>query len=73
MTNVPNNLREMWSDVYKLFDMNYLIPNTEEGWGSFWEQALKLYDKYNRSKSIIQMVITVTDLIEERQLAEKGK
>ena len=78
MTNVPNEIREMWADVYKLFDMNYLMPNTEEAWGNFWEQALKLYDKYNRSKNIISLVIGVTDIIDNRMKqelhdAEKGK
>ena len=73
MTNVPNNLREMWSDVYRLFDSNYLMQNSDEAWRSFWLQAVSLYEKYNKPKYLVSMIIVVSELIEERQLAEKGK
>ena len=73
MTNVPNNLREMWSDVYRLFDSNYLMQNSDEAWRSFWLQAVSLYEKYNKPKQLVSMIIVVSELIEERQLAEKGK
>jgi len=67
MTNVPQNLREMWSDIYKLFDLNYLMENNLESWNKFLEQANRIYEKYKTAcPKVLDMIIIVSELIEER-------
>lgn len=63
MTNVPNEIREMWADVYKLFDLNYNIPNTAEAWSKFWNQAEEIRQKYDNPHLGV-MIIVVSEMIE---------
>ena len=63
MTNVPNEIREMWADVYRLFDVNYNMPNTADAWKKFWDQAEQLREKYGQYQ-IGALLIVVSDLIE---------
>ena len=70
MTNVPQNLRDMWADIYRLFDANYLMPNTEESWNKFWEQAMRIKQKYD-SPHMMDLLIIVGDMIGDRQKAEQ--
>ena len=71
MTNVPQNLRDMWKDIYCLFDANYLMPNTEDAWQKFWDQAMRVKMKYEDQRKLMDLLIIVGDMIGERQKAEK--
>lgn len=77
MTNVPNDIREMWSDVYVLFDTHYLMPNTTEAWSEYWERCADLCIKYYKRKDVIIMMSMVSELLEnvvkERQNAGEIK
>ena len=67
MTNVPDNLREMWADIYRLFDSNYLMQNTEEAWNQFWNQAVKIYEKYKEvMPRVMELLAIVGDMIGDR-------
>jgi len=70
MTNVPQKIRNLWTDMYVLFDKNYLMANTEESWGSFWEQAGAVIKKYPQCPYIMKMIDVVTTIIEDRMLTE---
>ena len=63
MTNVPNEIREMWADVYRLFDANYNMLNTEFCWNQFWKQAEEIKKKYNHPK-LVDLIVTVSEMIE---------
>ena len=63
MTNVPNNIREMWKDIYCLFDVNYNMQNTPEAWKSFWDQAAKIQEKYDEPH-LLGLIVIVSDMIE---------
>lgn len=68
MTNVPDSIRDMWKDLYVLFDKHYLIPNTEEAWTGFWNEAKAIVDKYkDNTKRIIEFLVVVSAMIEDRQ------
>ena len=47
VTNVPQDLRNMWTDIYVLFDVHYNMPNTAEAWLKFWERAEEIRQKHN--------------------------
>lgn len=73
MTNVPQNLRDLWSDIYILFDRNYLMPNTQEAWDSFWKQAMQIQSKYeNECPYLFKMFDVVTTIIESRMRQEES-
>lgn len=63
ITNVPDNLREMWADIYKLYDINYNMKNTGEDWKKFWDQATELLHKHNNWESGV-LVNIVSELLE---------
>ena len=66
MTNVPNNLREMWADFYRLFDMYYLLKNTEAEWNQYWAAAVSLYNKYGKSERVMDMLTLISEMISDR-------
>jgi len=67
MTNVPDDLRQMWKDVYVLFDSNYLLENTEEAWKAYWDKAAKIYGEYaSKYPQILDMINIATEIIEAR-------
>lgn len=70
MTNVPNDIREMWADVYRLFDLNYNMKNDAESWQKFWEQAEQLNKKHN-NYYLMALVMIVSDMIEGHMLDKK--
>lgn len=73
MTNVPNDLRDMWTDLYKLFDVHYLMENTVEEWGKFLKHAQEVWEKHNRNERLMSMINIVIDMIGDRIKAdEKG-
>lgn len=65
MTNVPTDIREMWADAYRLFDVNYNMGNTPEAWQQFWSQAQQVGSKYNNAM-FSKLVIMVSEMIEEQ-------
>ena len=85
MTNAPSDLREMWTDVYKLFDIHYKMQNTTEAWTEYWNHCSDLYEKHKKyQKRLIEMLNAVSGLIKDRideeeldkqrqELAKRGK
>ena len=63
MTNVPQDIRDMWKDVYVLFDSHYNMPNTPESWKAFWEKTQEIQQKYN-NPHLGTLMIVVSDMIE---------
>ena len=44
MTNVPDNIRSLWTEVYKLFDKHFLLnPYDDNAWDAFWDDARQIY------------------------------
>ena len=70
MTNVPQNLRDLWKDIYILFDKNYLMKNDKESWDSFWQQAEQITEKYGKSKYLFKMFDLVSFMIDQRMITE---
>ena len=70
MTNVPEKIREMWADVYKLFDINYRMQNDMESWNRFWKQATEIWNKYGSTQILLKLIDTVALMIEDRMKKE---
>lgn len=67
MTNVPNNIREIWADVYRLYDVNYDMPKSPTAWQDYWQQVEAITKKHGSSWELTKMIVLVTELLEERQ------
>jgi len=72
MTNVPDDIREMWSDVYKLFDNNYKMQNKIEEWNKFWSQAESISKKHIHQTRVMDMILIVAKMIEDRMKEEEN-
>lgn len=68
MTNVPENIRAAWKEVYVLFDTHYMMDNTEDAWNEFWKQAKGIMAKHQDMKRIMDMLVTVSDMISDRMI-----
>ena len=64
MTNVPNEIRQMWTDVYVLFDLHFKMPNTAEAWKEYWEQAEKIRQKHGGDEFLVKLIGVVTEMLE---------
>ena len=64
MTNVPDNIREMWKDIYVLFDTHYMMDtDSQEEWNAFWAEAMKINDKHKQIPCVIDLLSTVSEMI----------
>lgn len=66
MTNVPDKLRDMWTDLYKLFDIHYKMENTTEAWAVFLDRAKQVWEKHDRNPRLMSMINIVIDMIGDR-------
>ena len=64
MTNLPPKLREMWTELYILFDSHFKMPNTEEAWKEYWLKAMDLYHKYRDVPHMSELINVVSSLLE---------
>lgn len=63
-TNVPENIREMWRDVYILFDTHFLMDtDDQDAWSAFWAEAVKINEKYLEIPCVIDLLSTVSEMI----------
>ena len=64
MTNVPDNIRSAWADVYKLFDVSYNMDESDEAWKQFWDMANKLVVKYGDEIPLLELFESVAHILE---------
>lgn len=64
MTNVPENIREAWKEVYILFDTSYGMNGSKEEWIAYWEKANKLIQKYGDEIPLLEMTTALAHMIE---------
>ena len=64
MTNVPGEIREIWTDLYKLFDKHYAMDIREqESWDAYWKDAIELTKKYQEVPTVIDFVDVISEFI----------
>ena len=72
MTNVPNDLRDMWREIYVLFDTHYLMDcSKQESWESFWSDGHKLLQKYEYVPNLIEVLSAVSEMISKLYAGRK--
>ena len=73
MTNVPQDIRDLWKEMYCLFDRNYLMPNIKEAWDKYWAEVEEIRKKYSSYSFLFSMIDLVTLMIETRMLENMNK
>lgn len=64
MTNVPDDIREMWKEIYVLFDRHYPMDvSKNESWESYWADAHKILAKYEYVGSLIDLLSAEAEVI----------
>ena len=64
MTNVPQNIRDAWADVYKLFDVSYGMTGSQDEWEQYWKRATELIQKYGDNVPLLGILESVAHMIE---------
>ena len=76
MTNVPQMTREALADVYKLFDVSYLMEGTDKDWEQYWGRGNKLIQQYGDSTPLLHLLEAYAGVIEcainERKTGNKS-
>ena len=64
MTNVPDDVREIWTDLYKLFDLNFnMNVSSAEDWTKYWNQGSAIWEKSNRNRFVLALINDTADYI----------
>ena len=72
MTNVPDNIREYWKDVYILFDKHFLMDvSKQESWEAFWADGCEIVRKYDGMPSVIDHLSVVAEMISKLAAGRK--
>lgn len=64
MTNVPDEIRTALADVYKLFDISFLMTGTEDEWKLYWDKANELIQKYGDEIPLLNLLEAYAGIIE---------
>ena len=74
MTNVPTDLREVWTDLYKLFDKHFLMNlDDQDDWKKYWADASNIIQKWNYMTCLIDFVTTIAEfIVKMRKRQEKA-
>lgn len=59
MTNLSNEIREIWADVYRLHDIHANMGNTSEEWTQFWKDAKAVSEKHGGHDLVVQLITTL--------------
>lgn len=71
MTNVPDNIRNFWKDVYILFDKNYLMDvSSQDSWEKFWKDGCEIIEKYD-IPCTVDLLSVVSELISKLAAGRK--
>ena len=71
MTNVPQEVRDIWTDLYVFFDKHWKMPNEDDAWRQYWRDAEVLFEKHHHDKLIMDGILElITNYISARMKAE---
>ena len=64
MTNVPDDIRSIWTDLYKLFDIHFKMDvNSAEDWTKFWNDGSEIWEKSGRNRFVLALINDTADYI----------
>ena len=64
MTNVPDNIREAWKDIYILFDTHYGMDGSNpDAWADFSKKAAEIYMRHKDAVDLAGAINAVSDML----------
>ena len=65
-TNVPDDIRSIWTDAYVLFDNFYLMDDDDKNWQKLAEEFAKIYMKHKENVHVGEFYDIICRMIKER-------
>lgn len=63
-TNVPDDVRAMWTDLYRFFDTHYLMNTSSvEAWTEFWQTGADLTLKHEKIPCTFDFVNVIAEML----------
>lgn len=73
MTNLTNELRNMWSDAYKFHDSHVSLGDTEQDWLKVATDARDLCMKHNNHPFILELMVAVIADLDRVKIDERKR
>ena len=64
MTNVPENIRQCWKELYILFDTNYNMDGSDAAWEQYWNTVADMIKKYGDDVPLLGVAEAIAHMIE---------
>ena len=64
MTNVPDNIRQCWKELYILFDENYLMDGSDSAWEKYWLKVAEIIKTYGDDVPLLEITTAIAHMIE---------
>lgn len=70
---LPQDLRDIWSDMYALHTNFNDMENSVEDWTAFWKTATSIVSKHNDNKLAYEIAIAIGNYLdhERKQMAKE--
>ena len=70
---LPQELRDIWTDMYSLHANFNAMGNTVEEWTTFWKTTVSIIKKHNDNKLAQELAIAIADFLdaERKQMAKE--
>lgn len=70
---LPQNLRDIWADMYALHANFNDMGNSVEDWTAFWKTAASIMGKHNENKLCMEVVVAIGNYLEHerKQMAKE--
>lgn len=70
--SMPESIREIWKDMYKLHEEFNGMGNGVDDWATWWKTAVSVIHKHNDAKLAEEMVLAITAHLESERKAKYG-
>lgn len=70
---LPQNLRDIWTDMYSLHANFNDMGNTVEEWTAYWKTAVSIVKKHNDNKLAHELALAISEYLdsERKQMAKE--
>ncbi len=65
--SLPSNVREIWTDMYKLHDKFNDMGNTVDEWTIWWRTATSILHKHGDCRLVTDLMYAISAYLEEER------
>ena len=67
VAKLPQDLRDIWTDLYSLHANFNGMGNSVEDWTAFWKTAASIVGKHNDNKLCMELAVAVGNYLEDER------